>query len=404
MILQRKGPGNSIPAGKSAVRFGLVALFLCAIIGSAGTANTSSGNTLRIHSKSGQNYISLHDIIYRLDIDNSFDVITQRGKLYRKTSIMVFQPGFSVALLNGRLVSSTSPVLREKGEIFFPAEMAKTALISLFPEKTFSITSDELSVRDEAEQKGIGREITPTHVTGKDAIRFIILDAGHGGKDPGALGNGIREKDITLAVTRMVLRELQAKLNNVDIRLTRTGDRFIELASRTDFANRRLKKGSNGIFVSIHVNASLSPKISGFETYYLSPNPSNEEARATATLENNVIVMENHGAKKKYDDVEYLEALMLNSQIHRESSMLASSLQERLDSDIKEFKSRGVKKADFFVLRGSLMPAALVEIGYISNTTEARYLKKRSYQEKIARGISRGITDFIKKYDDMLKN
>jgi N-acetylmuramoyl-L-alanine amidase len=404
MILQRKGPGNSIPAGRSAIRFGFVALFLYAIISPAGTASTSSDNTLRIHSKNGRNYISLHDIIHRLDIDNSFDVITQRGKLYRKTSIMVFQPGFSVALVNGRLLSSTSPVVREKGEIFFPAEMAKAALISLFPEKTFTITADELSIRDEAEPKVIGRETIPTHVTGKDTIRFIILDAGHGGKDPGAIGNGIREKDITLSVTRMVLRELQAKLNNVDIRLTRTGDRFIELASRTDFANRRLKKGANGIFVSIHVNASLSPKISGFETYYLSPNPSNEEARATATLENNVIVMENHGAKKKYDDVEYLEALMLNSQIHRESSMLASSIQERLDSDITEFKSRGVKKADFFVLRGSLMPAALVEIGYISNTAEARHLKRRSYQEKIARGISRGITDFIKKYDDMLKN
>jgi N-acetylmuramoyl-L-alanine amidase len=164
--------------------------------------------------------------------------------------------------------------------------------------------------------------------------------------------------------------------------LTRNDDRFVELSKRTEIANRMLTSEKNGIFVSIHVNASLSPKISGFETYFLSPNPTNEEARTTSTIENNVIVMENGHHHKKYDDVEYVEALMLNTQIQKESSMLAQHIQRYLGKQLDQAKSRGVKKADFYVLRGSLMPAVLVEIGYISNQKEAKSLKNQRNQKR----------------------
>ncbi|HOP62089.1 MAG TPA: N-acetylmuramoyl-L-alanine amidase, partial [Spirochaetota bacterium] len=124
----------------------------------------------------------------------------------------------------------------------------------------------------------------------------------------------------------------------------------------------------------------------------------------TATLENNVIVLENNGKKKKkYDDLDYIEAMMLTTQIQKESSLLAESIQKQLDLKISEFKSRGVHKADFYVLRGALMPAVLVEIGFITHKKESQYLKKDIYQEKIAQGVSEGVLNFINKYNKMIE-
>ena len=95
---------------------------------------------------------------------------------------------------------------------------------------------------------------------------------------------------------------------------------------------------------------------------------------------------------------------MLTAQIQRESALLAECIQSGIDRSTSEFKSRGVRKADFFVLRGSLMPAALAEIGYITNPREAQHLTKAAYQEKVARGIGEGLVSFIKKYNRMIKN
>jgi len=239
----------------------------------------------------------------------------------------------------------------------------------------------------------------------RDRICFIIIDAGHGGKDPGAIGRGgLYEKSITLGVARSLEGYLKENLKGVRIVLTRQSDRFIELATRTKMANGHLRENENGVFVSIHVNASISPRISGFETYYLSQSPSNEEARATAALENNVVVLEEKSHRKSYDEIEHMEAFMLTAQIQRESALLAECIQSGMNGAATGFKSRGVKKADFFVLRGSLMPAALAEIGYITNQHEAQQLKKAACQEKIARGIGKGLVTFIKKYDQMIKN
>jgi len=362
--------------------------------------------TIPVIRNNNARYISLYDIIRKFNIDNSFDIITQRGKLYRKSSVMVYQVGLSAVLVNGYLVTSREPVIRERGEVLLPVSIFSPTLSAFFPGIELISNGDAFTAKNIREpESGTDISAPPAiHKTSKDRISFIIIDPGHGGKDPGAIGRGVYEKNITLRVSRHVTRELQSHLPDIRVILTRNRDRFIELSKRTEIANKHLTKNSNGIFVSIHVNASLSKKISGFETYFLSQNPTNEEARTTATLENNVIIMENKSSKGRYNDVEYLEALMLTTQIQKESSLLAVSIQNSIDKKIHEFKSRGVKKADFFVLRGALMPAALVEIGYISNRKELLYLKKNPYQKKIAKGISDGIIRFIKKYNSMIKN
>jgi N-acetylmuramoyl-L-alanine amidase len=345
-------------------------------------------------------------MVHKFNIDNSFDIITQRGKLYRKSSVMVYQIGLSATLVNGYLVKSGEPVIRDHGEVLIPISIFSSTLSKFFPGIDISSTREALIARNIREHEPDADISAPATIqkTSKDRISFIIIDPGHGGKDPGAIGYGTYEKNITLRVSRDIVNELKLHIPDTHVILTRNNDRFIELSKRTEIANKHLTNNSNGIFVSIHVNASLSKKISGFETYFLSQNPTNEEARTTATLENNVIIMENKSSKGRYNDVEYLEALMLTTQIQKESSILAQSIQNSLDKRIHEFKSRGVKKADFFVLRGTLMPAALVEIGYISHRDELQHLKKRPYQKKIAKGISDGIIRFIKKYNSMIKN
>lgn len=374
-------------------------------------AGASGDGTVRLQRWNSGDYVSLYDFYKLMDVDNSFDIITQRGKMYRKSAVAVFQIGFPVVLVNGRLERSDRPVARKNGEVMMPAELFLPVARALYPELEVTASSDSVIFArqergPEREKKTAAKETAPKEVSPrqKERIGFIVIDAGHGGKDPGALGNGAREKNITLNVSRHLSRYLKGKVDGVALKYTRRDDRFIELSRRTEIANGLLTKNRNGMFISIHVNASLSPRISGFETYFLSQNPTNDEARTTATIENNVVVMENSSSRKKYDDVEYLEALMLTTQIQKESSMLAGEIQESLNAGISEFKSRGVKKADFYVLRGALMPAVLVEIGYISNAKEARRLKSADYQKKIAEGIGKGVVRFIARYNAMLKD
>jgi N-acetylmuramoyl-L-alanine amidase len=316
---------------------------------------------------------------------------------------MVYKTGYSCTIIDNSVAGSEYPVIRWKGGVYLPLDLAGT-LLENFYNKDAEIVNGKLIIKQDLpdEIKKPEKERIPGK---KDKIGFIIIDAGHGGKDPGAVGKGgVKEKTINLALSKKVEALLKKRLGKIKIKLTRSSDRFIELADRAEIGNRELKKDTNGIFVSIHVNASISSRISGFETYFLSQNPTNEEARKTAALENNVVILENQSSgKKKYGDVDYIEALMMTTQIQKESSLLAESVQKSLNKKITEFKSRGVHKADFFVLRGALMPAVLVEVGFITNKKELGYLKTDKYQDKLAEGIVDGIITFIDQYNELIE-
>ncbi|MCX8123685.1 MAG: N-acetylmuramoyl-L-alanine amidase [Spirochaetes bacterium] len=360
--------------------------------------------TLPVKHISSYAYISEYDIRTLLPVQSSFDVILQRGKLMRGPRFTIYTVGMSVALAGDLLLRSDYPVTRVQGEVMIPLDIALPMIQSLMQSHVVSVLGNTIVIEKVAGVEEKQKETTPMPVT-KDAIGFIVIDAGHGGKDPGAIGKGgIKEKVLTLQIAREVALQLQKKLPGIEVMMTRTTDKFLELGQRTEIANRLLKKGVNGIFISVHCNAAVVSKISGFETYFLSQNPSNEEARTTAVLENNVIVFESPEKRKRYSDVDFIEALMLTTQIQKESSMLAFAIQKGLDRNITEFKSKGVKKADFFVLRGCLMPSALVEVGYITNPKEKSYLTNKNYQKKLAYGITEGIVNFIDAYNTTILN
>ena len=217
-------------------------------------------------------------------------------------------------------------------------------------------------------------------------INTIVIDPGHGGKDPGASYYGLKEKDVVLDISQELYRLIKSKYKGMNVYMTRNSDVFIPLESRTAFANR--KKAD--LFVSVHINAAPNKRARGVETYVL--NVTNDKK----ALE--VAAFENATTQKSMSDLQgILKDIMLNSKLE-ESLQLASFVQKNLHDNI--YKSDrydlGVKQAPFYVLVGAQMPAVLVEAGFISNRNEAKMLKTKKYRKQIAEGIFDGLTSYFK--------
>jgi N-acetylmuramoyl-L-alanine amidase len=225
--------------------------------------------------------------------------------------------------------------------------------------------------------------------------RTIVLDAGHGGDDPGAVGkNGTREKDLNLAI----VKELKSLFENDDednwnVVLTRTDDTFIPLVERTTLANE--KKAD--LFVSVHCNADWPRSSSGFEIYFLSEKASDAEAAATAMMENAVVELEGKPSKKRARSQELLWSLMVNEFIN-ESAELCGLITGEVKHRIK-IESRGVRQAGFYVLRGTEMPAVLVECAFVSNIKEEALLKTKKFQSQMADAIFEGVKQYVSRKD-----
>jgi N-acetylmuramoyl-L-alanine amidase len=225
-------------------------------------------------------------------------------------------------------------------------------------------------------------------------VRTIVLDAGHGGQDPGGVGpSGLQEKDLTLDVARRVSALLREELG-VRVVLTRTRDVFLPLRERTALANRE----KADLFVSIHVNAAPHAVATGTETYFLSTEATDNAARQAAAFENKGIGLETAGRGESRDVLRSILWDLTQSDFQQESSRLAESLQNQLDRALR-LPSRGVKQAPFYVLGGAAMPAALVEIGFITNRDEEQRLRDDGYRDRIARAVAAGIATYKQSYD-----
>lgn len=219
-------------------------------------------------------------------------------------------------------------------------------------------------------------------------VKRIVLDPGHGGKDPGCYIEGqIVEKDITLALAQIVERKVEEKFD-IDVILTRDKDSFTPLEKRTAFAN--VNKAD--LFISLHINAHKQPDVHGFETYFLN----------MATDERAVLVAarENATSEKSISDLQsILNDLMLNTKIS-ESSKLAYEVQRGVLGQVKkkyeDVRDLGVKQAPFYVLIGAEMPAILVETGFMTNPVERKRLQNPKYLETLADGIVAGIERYMK--------
>lgn len=220
-------------------------------------------------------------------------------------------------------------------------------------------------------------------------IRTIVIDPGHGGKEVGAMGSqGLLEKDLTLAISRR-LREMLGGSLGVRVILTREDDSVVTLDQRTSIANQY---GAD-LFLSIHLNAAPVRGAKGSETYFLSLEASDERARIAAEREN-----QSRPGFGSDNDLDLILWDLAQQRYLRESSQFAEFVQEEM-AEATGIEKRGVKQAPFRVLLGASMPAALVEVGFISNPDEEVRLQDAAYQTIIARALTRAIERYKQAYD-----
>ncbi len=227
----------------------------------------------------------------------------------------------------------------------------------------------------------------PVRVVERAGRPPIVIDPGHGGKDTGAVaGTGLNERDLTMAVARHLASELRARGHAV--RLTRQDGEGRALTDRTAIANRLEAR----IFVSLHANSSTFSSVKGAETYYMSldDQATDEAAAATAKLEN-----EAGTADDGRSDLDLILWDLAQASALNESAELAVAVQTRLNA-LLDLRDRGVKQAPFVVLTGATMPAILVEVGFLSNPTEASRLGSAEHQQALARAIASGIEAFFR--------
>jgi len=215
--------------------------------------------------------------------------------------------------------------------------------------------------------------------------RRIVIDAGHGGHDSGAVGpSGLLEKDITLDIALKLAKKLKA--SGYEVFLTRSDDRYVKLEDRTRFAN----KVKGDVFISIHCNASPNKKTRGIETYTLNVASDRYAARLAAR--------ENAGAEQGIGELQFILADLATKANTVESGQLARSVQSSLVSSLsqtyKEIKNLGHREALFFVLLGAKMPSILVEVSFLSNAEDAKLLANQQYRTHVADGIYQGIKKF----------
>jgi N-acetylmuramoyl-L-alanine amidase len=229
------------------------------------------------------------------------------------------------------------------------------------------------------------------------ALDCIVLDAGHGGKDPGAVANGLREKDVALSVTRKVGAYVEERLG-IRVVYTRDDDTFIPLYERGRIANESCGK----LFVSIHANAARSSRARGTETFFLGLHRS-DTAREVMERENGVVALESDPELYAgFDDVGRIVQMLATTAYQRESERLASLIEGQFEHRADR-PSRGVKQAGFIVLWKASMPAVLVELGFLTNRQEARFLASANGQDLLASAIFRSIRDYKEQYERGLR-
>lgn len=277
-------------------------------------------------------------------------------------------PGSSLVLYDNQVSNLKNPVIIHQGMIMVPQSFS-----GLFTGK----------IDPYAETK-----LKPLNFS----IRKIVIDAGHGEQDPGAIGvNGIYEKNIVLDIALRLKNELTA--DGMEVVLTRQTDIFQPLEKRTEIAN----KAKADFFISIHANAAEAKSANGFEAYFLSTTY-DDFSKAVQIRENAVIKYEENADYNKTDDLNVTLWDMILSENRIESIEMANLIAAQLKKSLK-LRTRYVKGAKFLVLKGAQMPAVLLEVGYITNPDEGARLNNPYYRQMLAESIAQGIIEYKKMFE-----
>jgi len=308
----------------------------------------------------------LHDFHYTLE----WDGLRDSGVLHISSRVIIFKIGVSWVLVDYREKVEIDPPVMEKGAILL-SDNAVSILKKYVMQKAKKGNYPHISV--------------------------IMLDPGHGGKDPGTIGyptvggkkRELKEKDIVLKIGLKIEKLLSKKYPDKKIVMTRTADIYPTLEERVKMANNiTLAENEAMIFVSIHANASFNKKAKGFEIWYLPP-----EYRRTVIKRSDVTD----------DEREIMPILnsMLEEEYTIESVTLAKDIMNALKIEIgRTTQNRGLKAMEWYVVRKAKMPSVLIEVGFVTNPTEGRLLLSDWYLMKLSKAIYNGICSFINKFEN----
>ncbi len=314
-------------------------------------------------------YISLHEVATQTESTLYWDSISSNGMFEKNGHLLNFSLDSPLIVFDYSKINFVSSPIKYDGTVYASNEFLQN-VIDLFNE-----LPPEINFR----------------------IGAIIIDAGHGGKDPGAVGTHIingqsvtqYEKDICLYVAKELHSQLSKVYPNKNILLTRDDDTFLKLEERTDIANDvELEEHEAILNISIHVNSALNKNATGFEVWYLSPG-------YIRTL------IDEEDAQSVESDVASIINSMLEEEFTTESILIAKYIHDGMESQIGHLSpSRGLKEEEWFVVRNAKMPSVLVELGFISNKDEATLLYDKNYLNKATAGIYNGITSFVTHFEE----
>lgn len=317
----------------------------------------------------GTRYIGLNDFCRARAVTTSYDPMTRVVTLAKGRHQVRMAVDDSAVLINGVLHHLRSPIASSAGSVHIPYHFYRDVLAGLFESKPMIIS-------DYAEHLDLG------------AVKRIVIDAGHGGKDPGAIGrSGLYEKEVTLDIAHRLNKLLRSR--GIETVMVRSTDKFVRLEDRVKIAN----EPGNSLFISIHANANHSRKMRGFEVYYITPRVSDTE-RALKSARTVPLGMEGSFAGNPSLNLKAAVWDMIHNYNRSESAALSRSICKVTGCQL-DTRIIGVKSANYHVLRGSAIPAVLVEVGFLSNAAEERLLKDGVYRQRIAEAIRDGVRDFL---------
>ena len=391
--------------------------------------STNSYDTLPSYRYSGLESVSVSHLCKSIGIEWQWDMYSERFELSDgDISISLIQNN-NFYQVNDSIFQLPYPPVRNRENLYLNAKDAATVFSCLKgrtvawseSDKVFTLTEQTIHkdspekaeeiVESTAKSDSIVEPVAKEEIAApgttsvtdvkepKQQIKTIVIDPGHGGRDPGAIGpNGVKEKDVVLAVG-LALRDELGKKSNLNVFMTRTTDKFIPLRERTQFANKK----NADLFISIHANSISGSKkrksyTKGYKMYFLS-QAKNEDDKLAAMIENSVIELEEDTQKGDY--LQQVLTDMANNEFLTESQDISILIAESFGTLLKKVKKlhTGVGQANFWVLNGAYMPSVLVETCFISNPNEEKLLKNKKFQKKLGIAIGDAVIQFKKKYE-----
>jgi len=334
----------------------------------SGCATVSTRDNLTTYYVNGANYVSLVSLCNVKGISLDYDTFSRTATLVRgghKISLMV---GDRLVLVDGNKEYLRHPVTLYENMLVVPYKFKEQVIDALFKDAAYEVKSAGYLSR----------------------IKRVVVDAGHGGKDPGAIGRtGVKEKDVTLDIAKRL--ESILKREGIDVVMTRSTDKFISLTRRAEIANR----AHADLFISIHANANRVRSLKGFEIYYVS-NSVSDITRAIEAAGEAAPDVEPGSLASNSTNLKAILWDMIYTDSRAQSLKLGRSICRSVDDNIEDSRVIGVKEARFYVLKGTRMPAILIEVGFLSNYSEECLLRNVYFRQKMAETIAQGIDNFAR--------